>query len=118
MGKTVAARDSFVVESEPLSGLLVGFVNQWERNRPKARGHSHGRPSDEIVNVRATEWLAAESGIPEWKIREVIKQKTPTTTLRIADALVAAVGCPEAFYDGTLTVLDEIAAEISERNGR
>lgn len=114
MGKTVASRDSFVVNSEPLSGILVGFVSQWERDRPKARGHTHGRPADEIVNVRATEWLSATSGIPEWKIKEVMRQKTPTTTLRIADALIAAVGCPEVFYDGTLTVLDEIAAEVRQ----
>lgn len=84
-----AARDGCVVETESLSALLAGGSRS-----------------------RSTAWLAEATrrqdplgvGIPEATIENVVSARFRTTELRIADALVAAIGRPEAFHDGTLEV--------------
>lgn len=102
--QTVAARDGCVVDGEPVAGMLNLFVDRWERTRPKSTGHRSGRPADEVTNVRALEWLSENSGVSEWTIKKVMTGDRETVDLGVADALVAAVGRPEAFYDGTLHV--------------
>lgn len=100
--ETVASRDGCVVGNDGLSLVLNVFVGAWEKTRPN-EGHRFGKKPD-VKNVRAVEWLSAESGVSERTIVDVIKEKSETTDLSVADALVAAVGCPEAFHDGRLEV--------------
>jgi hypothetical protein len=109
---TVAARDGCVVSGASLSGLLSGFVTRWERSR---NGDGSVNYASEIPTVSAIEWLAGETGIPERTIKNVVNGAYHTTELRIADALVAAVGCPEAFYDGTLEVSPNPLADRKAR---
>lgn len=99
--ETVPARDGCVVESAPLSLVLNGFVDVWQRTRPND-GY-RGKKVD-VSTVKAVEWLSAASGVSERAIRDLMKLKRPTTDLVVADALIAAIGCPQVFYDGTLEV--------------
>lgn len=97
---TVAARDGCVVDSDPLAAILSGFVGSWERTRPKSEGHQRRA----VRPVGAIEWLVSESGVSEYRIQKVLDGSEAQVDLGVADALVAAVGCPEVFYDGTLEV--------------
>ncbi len=56
-------------------------------------------PSDPL------ETLAADAGLPLAVVQQVTHPRLfPRTELRVADALVGAVGSVSLFYDGTLTV--------------
>lgn len=97
--------DGLVVETAPLSALLAEFVGTWRRGRPSIRSQ-HARAGASIVEpVGPYQWLATDTGIPETTLRAVRNPKRqPVTELRVAEALVASIGEPGMFYDGTLTV--------------
>jgi hypothetical protein len=107
MEKTVAARDGCVVDSAPLSSILGDFVEEWKRTRPADTRFSR----NEIPVVSPIEYLSLETGIPERTIKNVVKGAYRTTELRIADALVAAIGRPEVFHDGTLSPFENPLAD-------
>lgn len=96
---TVRAHDCFVVESAPLSEMLRTFVASWER-QPSRAPSAGGEP------VSAIRHLAEQSGVPVRTLTKLTMQRpqNPTTALDTADALVTAIGHPEAFHDGTLQV--------------
>ncbi len=98
------ARDGCVVDSDPLAVIVNNFVGTWEQTRPKNAGRRVAYQATGPTPVGAIEWLVAESGVSEYRIRKVLDGRDHQVDLGVADALVAAVGCPEVFYDGTLEV--------------
>lgn len=103
---TVPARDGFVVDSEPLSAMLRTFANTWNQERPPpCRGNR--RQAVSVEPISAADYLAQESGVKLSTVKHLLHDppQHPTAKLETADALVAALGQPQAFHDGTLTVL-------------
>jgi hypothetical protein len=115
-----------VVPSEPLAHLLHGFVEDWKRQRPTTSGQfaAGNRRTQERETLSAVEYLALETrrtaqrhdpaaqGVLPSTIENLLardpagrpRPRSRVTELRVADALVAAVGRTEAMYDGTLPV--------------
>jgi hypothetical protein len=112
------ARDAFVVHSDPLSTLLHGFVTSWEKSRPRETGGKFisGNRRQEIVPISPVAWLETESGVSRHQISNILRRRTRFTELRVADSLVAAVGRPDAFYDGTLDVIENPHASRATRD--
>lgn len=111
--KTVVSRDGCVVESESLAGVLGPFISSWTRDRPQTGGrYSAGVEDtrDAAISMTATAWLSQEATrrcevpVTERTIEGIVNGRSKATELRVADALVAAIGRPDLFYDGTLTV--------------
>jgi nucleoside-diphosphate-sugar epimerase len=95
------ARDGCVVATEPLSAMLGAFVSQWSRDRPSTRGRfSARRERTDVSPVGAVAWLAAETNLPAGTIENVVSGRVKTTELRIADALVTAIGREDTLSDG------------------
>lgn len=97
------ARDSCVVPSGPLAEMLHRFVTDWNRDRPRASGQFDHAQTRHEGPVSAVHWLAAESGVPESTIQNIVAEAGPRyhyVELRTADSLVAAIGRPDVFYDG------------------
>jgi hypothetical protein len=65
--------------------------------------------------VGAVSWLAAETGLPRETVAAVVQRRSRTTALSVADRLVAAIGRPDAFHDGTLPVRPNPLAPRSVR---
>lgn len=112
---TTAARDGCVVESLPLAGVLLPFIDKWDR----AYGDS-ATPNA----LTATGFLADKTGLSKRTIENITKRnrdtgkptpQTRTTELRIADPLIAAIGRTEVFFDGTLTIQPNMLAHPSAR---
>lgn len=103
-----AARDECVVDSEPLAELVTGFVSSWSRSRPSSStGRFAGKDGrvGSAAPMSALDWLEAETKISRGTISNLIgRPRNRTTELRVADALVAAIGHPEVFHDSTLTI--------------
>lgn len=97
----------YVVESVPLAGILTEFVTGWRRDRPmKGSGYRTPDPSD-VEPVTAYAWIEGETGLSRADIKKAMKPDDhPHVDLGVADALVAAVGQPGMFHDGTLTVVE------------
>lgn len=105
----LTGRDPCVVDTAPLSQLVRSYADGWRRSRPSLKGRKHGRvdllSKGYVEPVGPYEYLATATGLPETKIRAVGNpNRNPTTELRVAEAIVAAIGEPGMFYDGTLTV--------------
>lgn len=120
------ARDAFVVHTDSLSNLLHDFVSTWERSRGRQTGGTFatGNQRQEIVPIGPLSWLETESGISRHQIGNIVRRdkegnrlppRTRFTELRVADSLVAAVGRPDAFYDGTLDVIENPHASQATR---
>ena len=63
----------------------------------------------------AVSWLAQETGLPKRTIQRVVAGTRQTTELRVADALVWAIGKQQLFHDGTLHVRPNPRARAAER---
>lgn len=109
------ARDGCVVDTEPLSELVHGFVSRWNRDRPQRSGQFRKRSAapaaakeqqPDVDPIGAVAWLAQETGLPRDTIQNIAARppRYRTTGLAIADSLVSALGRPEAFHDGTLSI--------------
>lgn len=99
------ARDWCVVQTAPLTVMLTGFRDAWNRDRPAGLGGQFsGSGAAAVVPVGAIRWLAQETGIPRKTLKNIVEGRTRSTTLSVADAIVTALGHPEALRDGTLTV--------------
>lgn len=104
----MASRDGCVVDSAPLAGIVREFIDRWRAVRSSACNQfapNHQRATSDTVS--AIEWLSCESGVSPDAIKSLTRRSSPrnaTTELWIADALVSAIGHPEAFHDGTLVV--------------
>jgi hypothetical protein len=95
-------RDGCVVDSAPLAAMIASFVARWGRESTGGRFTAAGAKT--VSNVGAIAWLVSESGVAQNTIQNVAACRYRTVELRTADALVTALGQPEAFHDGTLTV--------------
>jgi hypothetical protein len=99
-------RDPCVVDTEPLAEIVRTFASNWRRSRPSISGRYDGQGLRVAVEpIGPYEALAAQTGLPESRITSLLNPaRKPTTELRVAEAIVAAIGEPGMFYDGTLTV--------------
>lgn len=97
--------DEHVVETVPLAHAIEEFVTGWRRERPmRGSGFREPDPSD-VEPVSPLAWLATETGLSRDQIRAASRPaENPDTELVVADALVAAIGQPGMFYDGTFTI--------------
>lgn len=105
------AHDECVVDAAPLTEILGSFIDRWERDRPSPPTR-YGRTGSVVPAAPAfvdpVTWLASESGLPEKTIRNLTRvgadgtrrPRYRTTELRIADALVCAIGYPDALSEG------------------
>lgn len=92
--------DACVVPTEPLCGVLTGFVDNWRKTRKSRKGQWGNEDMDFGPDpMNPYEWLAFDTGIPEAQIRKIKNVKrNPYTELSIADSLVASIGEPSMFY--------------------
>jgi hypothetical protein len=114
--------DPCCVETAPLSRLIGDFASDWRATRrPRPNGYC-ARPSlwnDEpettsVEPILPYEWIAAEAShvlardgwaLPAESVRKLRNpRRYPLAELRVADAIVAAIGEPGMFYDGTLVI--------------
>lgn len=119
------ARDGCVVPTEPLAAILGGFVTRWNRDRPSIGGKfTSAERRTEVTHVGAVAWIAEETrrndpeggvGIPQNTIENIVAGRYRTTELRVADAIVTAIGCPEVFHDGTLEIKPNPSASREAR---
>lgn len=119
------ARDGCVVPTEPLADLLNGFASRWRRQRPVTAGQFAQRQQrTEVTFVGPVDWLSAETQrlavegghpVSAEAITRILRRRSRVTELRTADALVAALGCPEVFHDGTLEIQPNPLASSRER---
>lgn len=93
--------------------LLAGWVARWRASRPPTGGQFTTEQRSDVSCVGPIDWLATESrrhdpdgrGVSPSTIDRIISRRAARVTeLRTADALVSAMGCPEAFHDGTLEI--------------
>lgn len=85
---------------------------------------SGARPAveGEVKMVSATSWLIAESRLlgvsvlTASTIRNVLEQRVSHTEMRTADAIVTAIGRPDLFHDGTLSIIPNPAASRQARS--
>lgn len=111
---TATSRDGCVVETEPLAYLLRGFVTSWNRRHEPTTGR-FGDSRARVRQVTAVEWLETETArhrqpVPRATIQNIVSARYRTTALHVADALVTAIDCPQAWHDGTLIVKPNPAA--------
>jgi hypothetical protein len=121
-GRRSMPRDVLVVGGRQVCVLLCGFVTTWNRDHPPANDPSQaGRISTNASagppQVSALAWLEGEV---ERQVGIVLVSRGMLTNmmrrdqrgrprirwvdLRYVDAIVNAIGCPEAFYDGRLRI--------------
>jgi hypothetical protein len=109
-------RDGCVVDAGDLAVLLRGFVARWNVERSVTVGRFAGRDRrTDVSPVGALKWLSAETGLAEGTIENIVRGRNHSTELRIADALVVAIGRPYAFHDGTLTIRPNPSAPAAAR---
>lgn len=96
-----------VVCREPLQRMVTTFVQSWNRERPPVGGQfAENRRRATVVHVGAVEWLSTESGVARGTIENLTRASpgrgSPVVPYDVADSLAAALGQPQAMYDGTL----------------
>lgn len=104
-------RDGCAVDSASLTALVVDFVARWQAERPATVGR-FGVESVDALTLTAYDFLSSRSGLPKDAIEKIHrgKRRSPAVELDVADRLVAAMGRPDVFYDGTLPVIPNPAA--------
>lgn len=89
------SRDVYVVEAAPLASLLQEFVTgQTQRRIATSRSHA----IDKLVE-RTQQLDPSHRGVPLRTVENFLRTegpRYPTTDLRIADALLTAIGRPDA----------------------
>lgn len=102
-----------VVCREPLRRMVTTFVQSWNRERPPTGGQfAENRRRASVVHVSAVEWLSTSSGVPRGTIEKIARPTAQSAVVPydVADSLAAALGRPEAMYDGTLERTSRSAA--------
>jgi hypothetical protein len=104
-----------VVCREPLRLLVRRFCEEWRTERPPVAGQfgqGKHRERRQVAFVGPVEWLSAESGIARGSIENITRPKARSEVVPydVADALVVALGRPDAMYDGTLVTTTRSAA--------
>jgi hypothetical protein len=100
------------VVAATLTPALSEFVTSWRRTRPmRGSGFRKAEPGD-IEPVSPLTWLVTETALERKDITSAFRfeangtvtARGETVDLNVADALVAAIGEPGMFHDGTLAV--------------
>jgi len=97
-----------VVCREGLRMMVKSFVESWRSERPSVGGRFAGtgnhRDRSPVTFVSAFQWLASESGVSVHAIENIARPtaRSSVVAFHVADALVSALGQPEAWHDGTL----------------
>lgn len=98
------------VETMPLAEIINSHVKRWRERHPKTssrdpNGYYSTGGTGGVQTFAAHEWLSMKTRLSEATIRRAQNPaQYPRTRLEIADALVAAIGDPQVFRDGTLRV--------------
>lgn len=111
--------DGCVVSTVPLAAILREFVDDWRKKRPPTKGQysSEERGAPDVEPLSPYTSLAFDTGIPEAAIRRVRNPKRhPVTELHVADSLVAAIGNPGMFHDGTLMIMPNPKATVERQS--
>jgi hypothetical protein len=107
-----------------LADLLNGFASRWRTSRPATAGRfAPSRQRTEVPFMGPVDWLVQETrhadpdmvGVSPGTIERIMGKRSKTTELRTADALVSAIGCPEAWHDGTLEIQPNPCASPREQ---
>lgn len=79
--------------------MIGNWVADWNRHRPP---HRSGFGRREAEFVAAVDWLADAAGMTREGVENIMKGRTSTTELRIADALLSAIDRADALaeFDG------------------
>lgn len=103
-----------MVPTDPLADVVKNFLHRWSVERPSNNGRfANGEARTEVTFIGGAEWLAMETGVPRDKIQSITQRRQPMTELRIADALVSAIGRPDLL--GTLPVMPNPRASRAAR---
>lgn len=110
-------RDPCVVNAQPLAEMLQSFVMNWERTRPCTTGQFSSSGRADVSAIGAISWLHQETGLPKRTIQRLAAGQRKTTELRVADALVNALGLEHEFSEltGSLQVMPNPRASASAR---
>ena len=102
--RPVVEPDPCVVATEPLCNVVREFVEDWLKTRRSRKGQWESADhAGDVDPVSPYTWLAFDTGLPEPEIRKLRNPaRYPVTELRVADAIVASIGNPVMFHDGTL----------------
>ncbi len=95
---TAVARDGCVVDSEPLAGILIPFIETWARERPATGGQFAAGTEESRVDVEvvtATAWLSAETGVSVRTIRNITARVPAEVELRVVDVRGNCCGSPD-----------------------
>jgi hypothetical protein len=90
-------RDICVVETEPLALLVEAFISD--------RKNSHGFHPVTWLVERTKDGDPTGRGISPGRIATLLNREREYTDLRIADALLVAMGQVEALYNGTCPIV-------------
>lgn len=81
--------DPEVVHTPALAAVVKAWTQHWRADRPV---ETTGRWRDGRTFQGALPWLSHESGISERRIQNIMGSETKTTSLRVADELLVAMG--------------------------
>lgn len=95
-------------------------MRRWQLARPESASRLAGTAASQgdVIPLTAYEWLEAETArlgleVPRGYIERIVRSLSPDrkirvaghVELRVADQLLSAIDRPDAFYDGTVTVV-------------
>lgn len=81
----------------PLARILGEFVSDWRKERPSIK-QRRGVLEDAVEPCGPYEFLSERTGLSQGTIRSMRNaNRYPSTEYRVADAIVAAVGRPDAW---------------------
>lgn len=128
--------DPCAVQTRPLARLITEYEHRWRRQRPNVTRRFAAPGDRPVPYLDPLEALAISARLPLDRLVAVRSRYDPhskksvaqilrlagvlggrTTELKVADTLVAALGRPEAFHDGTLHVLPNPEAPPAVRRG-
>ena len=101
-GRTKGVSHAEIVDPEPLGQLVRDFIKKWRKERPIS--HIEDGTSAWGANefVGALDYLYANSGIDQRKIRGIVNNEYSEIGDSIADALLQAMNLTHLMHDGTI----------------
>lgn len=108
--------DGCVVRTAPLSLIVREYMDNYRKKRPSLKGTFGYENITDVDPLTPLAALAFDTGLRENDIKKVMNPvRNPRTELHVADALVAAIGDPMMFHDGTLEIKPNAKARPSRR---
>lgn len=113
-------RDGCAVPRGALAGVVQGWIDRWDRDHPDlvATRRNRGAIGAATILHERTQQIDPDGrGVSPDSLRKLLDGRAaPYTELRTADMLVAAVEMPEAWHDGTLSVVPNPYASSDARS--